>query len=68
MAPEVLSLRGAGVDVPNPKQLEGFDTLPFVSLRDPDGNTIGLRDRADRIERTAVKGPKLAKRRLWQSG
>jgi hypothetical protein len=37
-------LRAAGVVVPSPERVEGFDTLRFVSLQDPEGNTVGLLD------------------------
>jgi predicted enzyme related to lactoylglutathione lyase len=39
-------LRDAGVAVPDPQRVEGFDSLRFVSVRDPEGNTLGLLDGA----------------------
>jgi predicted enzyme related to lactoylglutathione lyase len=39
-------LRAAGVAVGNPQPVEGFATLRFVSVRDPEGNTLGLLDGA----------------------
>ncbi|PZO49178.1 MAG: hypothetical protein DCF16_15145 [Alphaproteobacteria bacterium] len=39
-------LRAAGVPISDPKPVEGFATLRFVSVQDPEGNTIGLLDGA----------------------
>lgn len=35
-------LRGAGVELPDPVNVDGFDTLRFAQFADPEGNTVGL--------------------------
>ena len=37
-------LREAGIDIPDPVDVDGFDTLRFVEFRDPEGNRVGLLD------------------------
>lgn len=35
-------LRSAGVEIPDPVDVDGFDTLRFAQFADPEGNTVGL--------------------------
>lgn len=37
-------LESAGIDLPEPVRIEGFDTLRFAQFADPEGNTVGLLD------------------------
>lgn len=41
---EIRRLGSAGIDVPAPVKIEGFDTLRFAQFSDPEGNTVGLLD------------------------
>lgn len=41
---EVARLRAAGVEVPEPQRVDGFETLRFVSWKDPEANVVGLLD------------------------
>ncbi|MCQ0971240.1 hypothetical protein MLD63_12490 [Paracoccus sp. TK19116] len=35
-------LRDAGLTIPDPVAVEGFDTLRFCQFQDPEGNVVGL--------------------------
>jgi predicted enzyme related to lactoylglutathione lyase len=41
---EINRLDEAGIEVPQPVKVEGFDTLRYSEFADPEGNTIGLLD------------------------
>ena len=41
---EVGRLRGLGFAAPDPAKVPGFATLRFCSLKDPEGNELGLLD------------------------
>lgn len=41
---EIGRLREAGIDVPPPIKVEGFETLRYAQFVDPEGNTVGLLD------------------------
>lgn len=38
----VARLKKVGFDVPQPRRIEGFDTLRYCEFKDPEGNTVGL--------------------------
>ncbi|WP_138932856.1 VOC family protein [Roseovarius arcticus] len=39
---EIERLRKAGIAVPDPQKVEGFDTLRWAALADPEGNDLNL--------------------------
>ncbi|WCR12277.1 hypothetical protein JHW45_08180 [Paracoccus stylophorae] len=41
---EIERLKNAGINVPEPVKVEGFDTLHYAGFADPEGNTVGLLD------------------------
>lgn len=41
---EISRLKSVGIDVPEPVKVEGFETLRYAQLADPEGNTVGLLD------------------------
>lgn len=41
---QIARLWKAGIEVPDPVNVEGFDTLRFAEFSDPEGNTVGLLD------------------------
>lgn len=41
---ETERLGRAGIEVPEPVKVEGFDTLRYAEFADPEGNTVGLLD------------------------
>ena len=41
---EIARLRKAGIKIPDPVKVEGFDTLRYAEFDDPEGNTVGLLD------------------------
>jgi len=41
---EIARLASVDIAVPDPVKIEGFDTLRFAELKDPEGNTVGLLD------------------------
>ncbi|RLJ41331.1 hypothetical protein BCF46_3123 [Litoreibacter meonggei] len=41
---EIERLKSAGIDVPEPVKIEGFETLRYAEFADPEGNTVGLLD------------------------
>lgn len=41
---EIARLAKAGIDLPEPVKIEGFDTLRYAEFSDPEGNKIGLLD------------------------
>ncbi|WP_324752033.1 VOC family protein [Roseovarius sp. Pro17] len=42
MDKEIARLRKVGVDVPDPQDVEGFDTLRWSAFTDPEGNKVNL--------------------------
>ena len=41
---EIARLGAAGIAVPAPVKVDGFDTLRFSEFTDPEGNTVSLLD------------------------
>ena len=41
---EIARLDTSGIEVPEPAKVEGFDTLRYAEMKDPEGNTVGLLD------------------------
>jgi predicted enzyme related to lactoylglutathione lyase len=41
---QIERLAEAGIEVPNPVKIEGFETLRFLEFADPEGNKVGLLD------------------------
>ena len=41
---QIERLAEAGIEVPEPVKVEGFDNLRFAQFHDPEGNTVGLLD------------------------
>ncbi|MEP3332415.1 hypothetical protein [Sedimentitalea sp.] len=41
---QITRLKNAGIDVPEPVKVEGFETLRYVEFTNPEDNTIGLLD------------------------
>ena len=41
---EIARLSDAGIDVPTPEKVKGFETLRYAEFADPEGNTVGLLD------------------------
>ena len=41
---EIARLAKAGIAVPEPVKIEGFDTLRYAEFTDPEGNSVGLLD------------------------
>lgn len=41
---EITRLSEAGIDVPEPVKVEGFQTLRFAEFSDPEGNIVGFLD------------------------
>ncbi|MBT8417122.1 MAG: VOC family protein [Silicimonas sp.] len=41
---EISRLADAGIKVPDPVKIDGFETLRFSEFSDPEGNTVGLLD------------------------
>lgn len=39
---EIARLARAGINVPEPVKIEGFDTLRYADFTDPEGNKVGL--------------------------
>lgn len=44
MDTEIARLRKVGVDVPDPQDIDGFDTLRLSAFSDPEGNKVNLLD------------------------
>lgn len=42
LSADIARLRQAGLDVPDPAVVEGFDTLRLTAFADPEGNRINL--------------------------
>ena len=42
LASEIERLRRRGLDVPDPRRIEGFDSLRLSAFADPEGNTVNL--------------------------
>ncbi|MCZ4262695.1 hypothetical protein O4G76_17805 [Limimaricola sp. G21655-S1] len=42
--PEITRLSAAGIEVPEPVKVEGFNSLRYAEFADPEGNTVGLLD------------------------
>jgi len=42
LAAEVVRLRKADLDVPDPQKVEGFETLRWSAFTDPEGNKVNL--------------------------
>lgn len=41
---EIARLKDAGIAVPEPVTVEGFETLRYAQFADPEGNAVGLLD------------------------
>ncbi|SPH24381.1 hypothetical protein DEA8626_03432 [Defluviimonas aquaemixtae] len=41
---QIERLSDAGIELPEPVKVEGFDTLRYLEFSDPEGNTVGLLD------------------------
>lgn len=39
---EISRLRGAGVEIPDPQAVDGFDSLRRTAFSDPEGNAVNL--------------------------
>lgn len=39
---EIARLREAGIEVPDPQEVEGFDSLRWAAFPDPEGNSVNL--------------------------